>query len=46
MDKQFTPEELKAAEEKIAKLEASGFFLLCGCSMGQPDHSTDGQKED
>lgn len=40
----ITPEERRKAEETMQKLEAQGFFLLCGCSVGEKERPTNGQK--
>ncbi len=36
----WTPEQIAEAERKITKLEELGFFMLCGCSIEEPDAIT------
>lgn len=42
----ITKEQQEEAEKTVQKLEEKGFFLLCGCSVGEKDRYTPGQKKD
>lgn len=42
----MTQEKKMEADKTVQMLEEKGFFLLCGCSVGEKNHTTPGQKRD